>query len=173
MIKALYLMASLSMLVWALPAMGDACDGGGSGILYSIHYENGTVLNVTEGSMNFSELNNSTMKFLENIDRRVERAPTSEGLEKELAGTKYLVVTSEKSMQIPTKLEFKPGVFEGYTITTKKIVIKLQKEIFVSWDGSRELDPASGRIFTFHEPEDVGAPIRPWASALSVDTIKI
>jgi hypothetical protein len=162
MIKALYLVASLAMLVWPLPAMGDVCEGCESGILYSLHYENGTVLNVTEGSKNFSELNNSTMTFLENIANRIERAPTSEELEKELTGTQYLVVTSEKPMQIPTKLEFKPGVHEGYTITTKKIVIKLQKEVLIE-----------ERIFTFHEPEDVGAPIRPWASLASVDTIKI
>jgi len=159
MIKALYLVASLAMLVWPLPAMGDVCE---SGILYSLHDENGTVLNFTEGSTNFSELNNSTMMFLQDIANRIERAPTSEELDKELAGTKYLVITSEKPMQIPTKLEFMPGVHEGYTITTKKIVIKLQKEVL-----------GDERIFTYHEPEDVGAPIRPWSSLASVDSIKL
>jgi hypothetical protein len=162
MIKMLYLAASLAVLVLSFPAMGEGCEGCEPGILYILHYENGTVLNITEDSRNYSELNSSTMEFLEYIVNRIERAPTSEELEKELAGTSFLVLSSEKPMQIQTKQGLNPDWPQGWTITTKKIVIKLQKDVL-----------GEERIFTYHEPEDVGAPIRPWSSAASVDTIKL
>jgi hypothetical protein len=161
MMKVFYLIVVfITMLIWPLPAVGDGNEAGISGILYSIHYENGTVLNVTEDSKNFDALNSSTTKFLENIAYRMERDVTRGVLEEELVGTKYLVVISDKPMKIQTKPGLNPDWPQGWEIVTKKIVIKLQKEVL-----------GEERIFTYHEPEDVGAPIRPWASLASVNTI--
>ncbi len=161
--KVFYLMVVfMTMLIWPSPAMGDGNETGISGILYSIHYENGTVLNVTEDSQNFDELNSSTTNFLEYIAYRMERDVTRGVLEQELAGTEYLVVTSDKPMKIQTKPGLNPDWPQGWEIVTKKIVIKLQKEVL-----------GQERIFTYHEPEDEGAPIRPWASLVSVNTINL
>lgn len=162
MMKMVYLILVLTVLIVPLAAMDDENNTCRSGILYSVHYENGTVTNITENSTNFDELDSSTTKFLEYIAYRMERDVTRGILEEELVGTKYLVVTSDEPMKIQTTPGLNPDWPQGWEIVTKKIVIKLQKDVL-----------GEERIFTYHEPEDLGAPIRPWASLLSVDTINI
>jgi hypothetical protein len=160
MMKIVYLMATLTMLISSTPAICSANNEEISGILFSIHYENGTVINITKNSSNYDELNRSAIQFLENITYRMERDVTGGILESELAGTEYMIMTSDSPMIIRTKPGLNPDWPQGWEIITKKIAIKLQKEVL-----------GEERIFTYHEPEDIGAPIRSWASQASIDTI--
>jgi hypothetical protein len=161
MMKLHYLIVLIVILLMAIlfgqfSAMGE-CETGNSPI-YSVHYDNGTVLNITENSEKFLKLNSTTMRFLEYIANRIERYVNEGILEQELIGTTYLVLNSDVPLEIHTKPGLNPDIPEGWTIRTKKVVIKMQEEVL-----------GEERIFIYNDPESV---ISPWSSAANVDAIR-
>ena len=157
MIKILPAILLPTLLLGQFPAMCNVSETVRSGIIYSVHYENGTIINITEDSEKFSEFNRSVMNFLENIANRMERYTGRGILEKELNGTKYLVANFDTPLLIHTKSGLNPDMPQGWVIETRKIIIKLQKEVL-----------GEERIFIYQDGE-----IGDWSSATSVDTIPI
>jgi len=136
---------------------GEKCSEELSGITYTIYYSNGTYSVVTSDSESYAALNNSTMKFLTYIAYASERIIEPEDLDAELKGTDHLELASNETIVIETIEGLDPDWPQGYTIETKRIVIKL---------GEAE---AEERIYTFHEEE--WPPIKAWRSVASVDMI--
>ena len=146
-----------TLLLGHFSAMCNVSETVSSGIIYTIHYENGTMINISEDSEKFNELNSSVMNFLENIANRMERYTGSGILEMELNGTEFLVVNFDAPLLIHTKSGLNPDMPQGWVIETRKIIIKLQKEVL-----------GEERIFIYQDGE-----ISDWSSATSVDTIPI
>ncbi len=128
-------------------------------ISYTIHYGNGNFTEVAPDSEGYGTVNSSTMTFLSQIAYASGRIVEIEDLEAELEGTDYLELSSDQPIVIETVEGLNPDWPQGYSIDTKKIIIKL---------GEAE---AEERIFTFREDE--WPPIRGWRSALSVDAIDL
>lgn len=128
-------------------------------VSYTFHREDGTSAEVAPGSVDYETLNDSTMTFLSQIAYASERIVEIEDLEAELEGTDYLELSSDQPIAIETVEGLNHDWPQGYSIETRRIIIKL---------GEAE---AEERIFTFHE--DKWPLIRGWRSALSVDAIDL